>query len=138
MGADAYMAHLGVVFGLQDVYAECQIQARSVDQIVCFTRADQNTQMLPSTEIIPGSWHRIRIELSQLNPAAFDFYIDGIHIGIITPENIENQQDISGIALHLLSYSEGVNWGYIGFMTALKKRLDRTNPNWTLLKREKV
>jgi hypothetical protein len=109
-------AHLGLFFGLPDGYAECQIQAQN-DQICCWTYAQTITQRLPCIAITPGSWHKIRIELSKLDPVAFKFLIDDVSYGIGRPLNSGNMNRISDVLVHLISYENQINHGYVDYMS---------------------
>jgi len=109
----SYGAHLGVFLGLNSGYAECQVQAWSTDQICCWTFVANKQQTLPCKVITPGTWHRVRIELSELDPVVFDYFMDEQPLGTLKPENTGNTNRITDAFVHLLHYANTTNYGYI-------------------------
>ena len=64
--------------------------------------------------ITPGSWHKVRIEISNLEPITFDFYDNEKHLGQITPERSgQISKRLEEIQFHLISYAGDEITGYV-------------------------
>jgi hypothetical protein len=110
----SYGAHLGIFLGFAQGYAECQVQARTSDQICCWTYFFDNTHNLPCQMIPPGTQHTVRIEISNLNPITFSFHIDGKKVGEITPERAsEISHVLDRFMFHIISYANRQNHGFV-------------------------
>jgi tetratricopeptide (TPR) repeat protein len=110
-------AHIG--FGLgSDAYggrgAACQIQAAGGSLVHCWVDISGISRSLPFQSIPPGTWHKLSIEIVELEPFILNFYADDKHLGQVVTENINDigeQQFVLGFLLH--SVTRGHNQGYV-------------------------
>jgi tetratricopeptide (TPR) repeat protein len=110
----SYGAHLGIFIEFAEGYAGCQIQAWSEDYIHCWADFFGKNYDLPVRVITPGTWHKVRIEISDLDPITFDYYADDKHLGQIIPERAGMiSKRLTGVQFHLISYAEKLNYGYV-------------------------
>ena len=110
-------AHIGFGFG-SDAYnghgAACQIQAVGEHLVYCWVDISGTPQDLPVQVIPPGTWHKLSIEITELEPLILDFYADDKHLGQIVTEDVNGigqQQFMLGFLLH--SITRGHNQGFV-------------------------
>ncbi len=110
-------AHIGFAFGSDTdggSGAACQIQAEEEHIIHCWVDITGTSQDLPIQAITPGSWHSIRIEVTQVEPLIFNFFADDKHLGEVKVENVQDirQQEFS-VSFGHHSFSDQLNYGYV-------------------------
>ena len=109
--------HIGFAFGSDTdggSGATCQIQAEEEHIIHCWADITGTTQDLPILEITPGSWHSIRIEITELEPLIFNFFADDKYLGQVVAENLQDiEQQKFSVSFGLHSLSDQLNEGYV-------------------------
>jgi hypothetical protein len=110
-------AHIGFGF-TSDAYgsrgAACQIQAAGESLVHCWVDISGTSRDLPIQVVPPGTWHKLSIEIVELEPLILNFYADDKQLGQIVTENINDigeQQFNLGFLLH--SITRGHNQGYV-------------------------
>ncbi len=104
IGSEAYRGHGAV----------CQIQTRSEDNIHCWVDISGTVQSVPLQPINQGEWHKVRIEISDLEPFTVTFYADDELIGQVIDNNVQKVgQERFSVVLAFITYAEKLNFGYV-------------------------
>jgi uncharacterized caspase-like protein len=96
-------------------YANCTIyHGESFDHIQCFVDVSGVYKDLPIQEVAPGTWHRVRMEITEVEPLIINIFVDDKPIGAIVYENVEGirEQDF-GVSFGLYSHADELNHGYV-------------------------
>lgn len=95
-------------------FANCGINTVGEDNINCFVEVSGDVKGLPIQPIPPGSWHRIRMEITKVEPLIINFFVDDKHLGQIVHENVEGirQQNFT-VSFGLSSNVDELNHGYV-------------------------
>lgn len=105
-------AHIGFGFG-SEAYgghgAACQIQAQTQDLIHCWVDITGTSRDLPIQAITPGTWHKVNIEIVELEPLILDFYADDKFLGQIVTENLKELSQQNFNVSFLLHSITGIN-----------------------------
>jgi len=112
---DESSAGANIGFGFDpDAGAACQIQAVGEHIVHCWVDISGTSRDLPIQVIPPGTWHKLSIKITEIEPLILDFYADDKHLGQIVTENVDGigqQQFMLSFMLH--SITRGHNQGYV-------------------------
>ncbi len=110
-------AHVGFGIGSESYGghgAVCQIQAKIIDQIHCWIDISGKAQSVPPITITQGTWHKVRLEITDLEPFTVTFYADDQLLGQAIDTTVEKiGQERFSVVLTFITYAEKLNFGYV-------------------------
>jgi len=119
VGEYANDAQFGMEINIAQGWAGCYIKAESTDQICCHTFLSPTSGIIlgPETcqQITPGTWHKVRIEISETTPNTIAFFIDDKNIDqyVSGPDWNIMENKLGGIKFALTTHSNKPGLAYL-------------------------
>ena len=122
-------ADFGITFVAEDAASVCSIfAAQDSQEINCWSYSFGNDHERYKVEIIPGTWHILRIEVYP-ETMQFSYIVDGKEIGVYVPQNREPLRSFEYVNIARLN-----NWGTtaknpIGYIDYFRMGTIKDDPN---------